>query len=206
MLITALLYTIFMMFSFQGVGGAMFITSVTAVTYLFIMTACAYDDKNKSDIMLNSLPIGRKKVVLSRYISIFAFALVAIAIYIIMAGVIKLASLPIKVRATTIEDVCGSIASLVIITSVYLPVFFKVGYIKSKILNFVLFFSMFFGVSMLAGFIKEHKISSTAVVNFVQFLERQSDITITSVLMVIMLIILLISYSLSVKFYKNREF
>lgn len=206
MIITALLYTVFMMFTFQSMDGAKFTIIVTAVTYLFVMSACAYDDKNKSDIMLNSLPISRKKVVLSRYMSLFVFAAISMTVYIVISGVIKLAHIPLKVNTISIEDIVGSITSLVIVASLYFPVFFKVGYIKSKMLNFIIFFSMFFGVSLLIGFFKEHKLNNTAITNLIKYISTQSDITIVLSLILIMLLVLSISYSLSLKFYKNREF
>ena len=50
-----------MLVSFQGIGEIMFTVSVGAFTYSLAMTACAYEDINKSNIMLNSLPLKKLK-------------------------------------------------------------------------------------------------------------------------------------------------
>jgi hypothetical protein len=55
----ALVYLIFFIFVFQSLGGTMYIAAVVAFVYLLVSGAFAYDDKYKSDIMLNSLPIKR---------------------------------------------------------------------------------------------------------------------------------------------------
>ena len=47
-------------FAFQGLEGNAYTAAIVAFSYLMVMGAFSHDDKNKSDIMLNSLPIKRK--------------------------------------------------------------------------------------------------------------------------------------------------
>ena len=61
-LLYALLYTIFASTSFfimSPNGFNLYVLSPIAINYMFITFALSYDDKNKSEIVLNSLPLKR---------------------------------------------------------------------------------------------------------------------------------------------------
>jgi ABC-2 type transport system permease protein len=66
----ALLYIVFFMFAFQSIGQAMYPASVTAFSYILGMGAFALDDKNKTDVMFNCLPVKRSLLVTSKYVSV----------------------------------------------------------------------------------------------------------------------------------------
>lgn len=66
----AVLYIFFFIVAFQSVGEMTFTCAITAFSYILVMGGFAYDDKNKADIMLNSLPLKRYNIVLAKYISL----------------------------------------------------------------------------------------------------------------------------------------
>lgn len=47
-----------------------------AISYMLVLSANANDEKNKSEIILNSLPISRSKIVFAKYL--------AVAVYIVL--------------------------------------------------------------------------------------------------------------------------
>lgn len=198
-------YIVIMVLSFQQAGSPMFSASVVAFTYIMVQSACAYDDKNKSDILLNSLPLNRSTVVIARYLSTFIFAIVAVIYYILLTGIINMLGLPFKVYPVSLEGAVGTLFALILITGIYFPIFFKVGYIKSKIVNFILFFGVFVGAGMIVPELMEDRNSAFAQ-KVIQFFSNQSDTQITVELFVIMVLLLIISYMFSIKFYRNREF
>jgi len=89
-------------------------------------------------------------------------------------------------------------------TGIYFPVYFKVGYMKSRILNLILFFSIFTGISYLAQYIQQNdnNILNKLLMNFSI---SQRNIVITAILLALVIVFQLISYGISVKIYNGRE-
>ena len=87
---------------------------------------------------------------------------------------------------------------------VYLPLVFRVGYTKAKIINMLIFFLAFFGMSLLVNLI--YKSNNTYVKQALEWLNSQSETVIIIWAFVMAFLILLISYTISVKLYKQREF
>ena len=59
----------------------------------------------------------------------------------------------IKTYPVTIESFTGAVFAVSIMHSFCLPILFKFGYTKAKVINFVMFFASFFGVSQLINYI-----------------------------------------------------
>ena len=205
MFIWGFAYILLMTMAFQSTGGAMFPAGVMALTYILAQTACASDDKNKTDIMLNSLPLSRESIVLARYISIFVFATIGIIYYLVVALIINNLAIPFKVTPVTIEGILAALFAVVFINGIYFPIFFKVGYIKARIINFVLFFGVFFGIGAMAGFVKEN-LDMKYGKEIVSWFQGQPDAGIAALIILIMSVMFWVSYLLSVKFYRAREF
>jgi len=200
-----ILYIMIMIFAFQKVESNMFPASVMAFSYILVQSACAYDDKNKSDVMLNSLPISRSTIVGARYVSTFVFAAISIVTYTLLTGIIKALELPFKAYPVTLEGIMGALFALILITGIYFPVLFKLGYLKSKVVNFVLFFALFFGVTAFLPLLIS-KNDGASSQEFLQFLSKQSDILVAVVLFAVMLLLFTISYMISLYIYRRREF
>lgn len=143
----AAIYVFLMIILFKenfGTNGA-FASGIVAVAYMLANRSLAYDDINKSDIVLLSLPISRNKIVLAKYLSIFVYGLIGALAYLIGIIIVILLNLPVSSYAVTIEAVIGSIVALGILFSIIFPITFKYGYIKSKLLVMVIFLVVFFG-------------------------------------------------------------
>lgn len=65
------LYGFFALFVFRSMPGGALGAGTVGVTYMLMSQAITLDDKNKSDVMLNSLPLRRKDIVLAKYLSVF---------------------------------------------------------------------------------------------------------------------------------------
>ena len=198
-------YILIMILSFQQSGSPMFSASVIAFSYIMVQSACAYDDKNKSDILLNSLPLNRSTIVTAKYISIFIFTAITIVYYILLTAIVKILELPLNVYPVSLEGIIGILFALVLISGIYFPIFFKVGYIKSKIANFVLFFMVFTGGGILVPELIEDK-NQAFIQGILQFLRKQSKLQVIVEIFLVMILLLVISYALSLKFYRKREF
>ena len=94
---------------------------------MFISFAASYDEKNKSEIILNSLPLKRNDIVIAKYISTFAFSILGI-IYSILIGFIgNFIGLSMFTRLISLKDIVLVLTSVCILSSIFFPVYFKFG-------------------------------------------------------------------------------
>lgn len=204
-LIFAIVYLAFVLVAFQGMGEAMFPMGLVAFTYLLSMTACAYEEKNKAELLLNSLPIKRVDIVTAKYLSMILYTILGMFSYKVMTTIINLVNIPLKTYPLSLEIIIGSLAAVCLMTGIWFPIYFKFGYMKMRIATFVLFFLFFFGSSLMTSFLKTRQ-DSQWVDGIISFFESQNDIVIALVLLLIIVLYMLLSFSLSVWFYNKREF
>ncbi|MEL7564154.1 MAG: ABC-2 transporter permease [Dehalobacterium sp.] len=199
------LYIIFIIFAFQKMGPAMFPAGIVAFTYMLVLSACAYEDKNKADIMLNSLPISRSRVVLAKYLSVLVFLVIGIVCYVMVTFIMQATALPIKTYPVSLAGILSTLLAVSLINGLYFPVFFKIGYTRSRIFNFLLFFGVFFGITILTDFIQENQ-ESIFLQQIAGWFSAQSDIMIAVLMIAMISVVLLSSFTLSLIFYRKREF
>lgn len=203
--IFSLAYLAFILIAFQKMGEAMFSMGLVAFTYMLSMTSCAYEDKNKSDIMLNSLPVKRASIVAAKYISVLVYLVIGTLVYEVLTRIIDMLQIPLKAYPLSLETFIGGLVAVCLMTGIWFPIFYKFGYMKMRVANFVLFFLFFFGASFLVDYMQAGNKSSWAQ-SIISFLHAQSAITIAMFFAAAVIIFMLISFGLSVRFYKNREF
>jgi len=202
-------YSFMMFFIFSPqvfeVQGMVYVMGMTMIGYTMLMYTTAYDDKNNSEILLNSLPISRKEIVLSRYLSVIIFAIIG-AFNMLIAGFVmnQLNVFGIR-RLMEIEDFFGALIGLCILSFLYLPTYFKFGYLKAKMFNLFLF-AIAFGAPIIIRNLIQSFEKPLWIDDFVIFIETQSDIILSIALLVLLLVIGFISYSFSIMVYRKREF
>lgn len=199
-LFLVVLYTLL----FSNMGGA--ILSVFALPYLLVITTVAYDDKDKAEVVLNSLPIDRSLIVMERYISVFLFAAIGIIEYTFVEVIADFLKIPIAMDPLTIKSIGGILLGITIYYGIYLPLLFKLGYMKTKWINFVMFFVLFFGITSLINIFIKYKADVKYIDKIIMFLNNGPHLEVFGILIVISFIIYMCSYLLSVRFYRNRGF
>ncbi len=204
-LLIALLYIVLFMVVYRNLESMMFTGASVAFSYILITGAFAIDDKNKADIMLNCLPVKRSQIVMAKYITLFVFMIMGALFYSTVYAAITLAQVPITIYPINLTALTGSFVALGIINAIFLPIIFKVGYTKSRIFHFLLFFVFFFGLPALVNWVKVRQESAFSQIA-VDILNNQSDVTISIAFVVLTLLILCFSFFLSLKFYAKREF
>lgn len=201
----ALGYAIFVLIAFQNpaFAGVSYIMGSMAISYLFILGACAYD--NKSEVILNSLPIKRKRIVLAKYLSVFFFVTAAILAIGIIGAVMKGAGLPFPHNYISILDVSGTLVSVILLASLYLPIYFRYGYIKSRVFNVLMFLLFFFAPNLIVEYVKENY-DKAIIEKVVNTVNGQPAWVIGISIAAAMIILLFVSYRVAVHVYQNREF
>lgn len=197
-----LVYAIVFIFMFQSTGNPamIFVAIPSVVAYMLLMYACGYDDKNKSEMVFNSLPIKRKDIVIAKYLSTVVFVLIGLAIAIGFTTILKFSGYAKFNRFMGIEDIIGVIASVTILSSIYFPIYFKLGYLKSRYINTAFLLAAFFIPSMLGDFIAEKQTSK-----FVVYLNSQPDWVLGSLILFIAIIAVAVSIYVSIKIYMNKD-
>ena len=143
------LYIIIFSIAFQSVGSGAFTGIVIAVTYQLVVTASSLEEKAGSDIILNSLPISRGKIVAAKYLSVILYGLMAVLGYVIYSSILSLVPISVSVPSITPESLAAAFAGIMVMNSIYYPVYFKTGFIRARIISFILFFAFFFGLMTL---------------------------------------------------------
>lgn len=204
----ALFYTIFASISFSSMkpdGFGLYVLAPIVVVYLFITTAVGYDEKNKSEIVLNSLPLKRDDIVISKYISIFIFVIIGIIYSILIGFVGKFTGLPMFNRSISLLDIISTLTSVCMFSSIFFPVYFKFGLVKMKVFNIVLFMLMFFLPTITVQYVIENP-NNTLVQKFNYFINNTSNLMQNSLVLILGLICFLVSLLISIRIYNKKEF
>ena len=175
----------------------LYVFSPIVISYMFVNFALSYDDKNKSEIALNSLPIKRNDIVIAKYISIFAFAAIGIIYSIIIGFIGKIAGLSMFTTTITLKNVVTILTYTCIFNLILFPIYFKIGFIKTQIFTVVLLFLTMIAFSNPNNIVEQ---------KFTQFINNTSSLTQNSLAPIIGLIFFMISLMLSIRIYNNKEF
>lgn len=193
------LYVMLFSFSFQSMVEGQLIATLVAVGYMFVMMGCAWEDKNKADVLWNSLPVPRWKIVGSKYLSVVIYVLMVVPVYWLVAEAFALLGLSISTVPVTWWGIVSAILTVLLISCLYLPIFFALGYTKSRYWNFVLFAGTFTLSSIVPQVLPEAPA-------WLQSLETVSGETLLVCFSIVVFLIVAISFSISLILYRRREF
>ncbi|WP_102275536.1 ABC-2 transporter permease [Cytobacillus massiliigabonensis] len=200
----SVLLIIFFSITLSNIGPAGLIVGILAITYQLVLGASALEDKNNSDIILISLPIKKTTIVLSKYVSIYIYALFAAIGFYLIYLISNLLNLPLDIPF----NFSGLIAAIITVTlfcSISFPLIFKYGFLKSKMANLIIFFVFVFGgTGLVSYFSRNNKLMLSQ--ELITFLSNSSDFQLFIILAAPLFLILICSYYLSLAFYRNREF
>lgn len=187
-------------------AGATYSMVPFMIAISFIFYGCGFGEKNDTDIMLVSLPVDRKDIVISKYISSIIFLIASIAITILLGSIIKLFSFSSLKRIMNFQDIVFCTFSTIAYISIYLPLYFKFGYIKSQrnsgiIIVCILTFQ--FVIVMASGLI-----SNGTARKFIMELVKYPhfNLIISALGIILSFLLLFISIIISVKIYISRDF
>ena len=177
-------------------GFILYVFSPIFISYMFINFALSYDEKNKSEIALNSLPIKRNDLVIAKYISIFAFAAIGIIYSIVIGFTGKIVGLSMFTTTITLNNVVTVLTCTCIYNSILFPIYFKLGLMITNISTVILLSLIMIAFS---------DPNNIVIQRSIQFLNNSSSLTLNSLAFITSLILFLISLTISVYIYKKKE-
>lgn len=179
-----------------------------AGSYLYIVYANALDDKYNTEKSLLSMPIKRSQIVIAKYLGIL-FYLTAFYMVVLILSISFVLIIP-SYSSTALMGL-GHLVQFITVGSLYysvfFPIYFKLGYQKSRWANYI---SMVASLGLLTaatrGLSLMTNIEITSLQAGLEYLTGISSNTWVILLPIISGIIVFLSLKLSIKFYSQREF
>ncbi len=168
---------------------------------MILITTFSYDEFNKLECYCNSLPLSRKEIVKAKYILFNATSLIVLIIGILASFII-----PNFIENTTFESIYASIIGVAfgicLVISLLIPFYYKFGSQKGRIMLFLTIAIL----ALLIGAITNLDIfNNIELMNIINSLNSLSLGMFTILLIIITVIIMTISYYISIKIYSNKE-
>lgn len=190
-----IIFVIYLLLTFQGTFDVTFVVPLIGI--MLFITTFSYDDFNNWNSYAITLPKGRKNIVRAKYISSIILTIILSILSLTLAVAISYT----KTNSINIEEILsslmGTLLSSVIIISLLYPIIFKFGATNGRIILFIVVFSIA-GI----GAIITQFVDFTFILNMINKLDNYVLIAIP----IISIIMLSISYLISNKIYKNKEF
>ena len=169
---------------------------------MILITTFSYDEFNKWECYCNSLPLSRKEIVKAKYILFNASSLI-----LIILGILASFIIPNFIENTTFESIYASIIGVAfgicLVISLLIPFYYKFGSQKGRIMLFLTIAIL----ALLIGAITSLDIfNNIELMNIINSLNSLSLGMFTILLIIITVIIMTISYYISIKIYSNKEF
>ena len=168
---------------------------------MILITTFSYDEFNKWDCYCNSLPLSRKEIVKAKYLLFNATSLI-----VLILGVLASFIIPNFIENTTFESLFASIIGVAfgicLVISLLIPFYYKFGSQKGRIMLFLTIAIL----ALLIGAITSLDIfNNIELMNIINSLNNLSLGMFTLLLIIVTIIIMTISYYISVKIYSNKE-
>ncbi|QGU95744.1 hypothetical protein GOM49_12160 [Clostridium bovifaecis] len=175
-----------------------YILIITTIAYFLASESFIYDEKTRGEYIINSLPVKREEVVISRYFSLLIYILAATVFAAVLGSIAALTNIG-NIRFINMNVVKKVLVSNIIMISLASPLFYKFGYKTIKIFYLLIYMSFF---SLLTA------IPEIITLNFVKkliiFIEiNRGLLSILSIVVLTCLVIL--SMVISLRVYERKD-
>lgn len=184
-------------------------SSAAAVGFIMVFAALyvsypfAVGERNGIDSLYMTLSITRKTVVLGRYVFALSFNILSgILAFIISFGLFTVLGKAFNVLET-LGAICAIFVIYTLIQAFQLPIFFKLGYAKAKFFSYLPLIGWPLAVFLLSSLLNETQMLGSLS----GWMTWLSENTIAAVVIAagIWLVAVLISYQISLAYYKKRD-
>ncbi|HHW02418.1 MAG TPA: ABC-2 transporter permease [Thermoanaerobacterales bacterium] len=202
----SIIYSVFFFIVFRGdvFKDFVYIMGSVAISYIYLMYTVNLDEKNKSDLIINSLPVTRRQVVMARYLFYIAVIFIGILIMSLVGMILKTVPGFPDLAYVKPQDFVTAFFMIGILASFHTPLAYKFG-INARYFDMAIFFGLFFAPGFLADYIKRHSGLDT-INHFMNLTQHSNWNSIGLAAAGFTLIIIMISLAISIKIYESREF
>lgn len=210
--IIGIAFYIFMIFSLGSASKSIpetFNSFIFNISYAFmtiymvclsVLYSDAYDEKNKSHIILNSLPLNRSTLVIAKYLSLFIYPIIYLTAILAFSNILRF--LFPKLVPLNIIGILLSISFIGLAFSIYYPLYFKIGRKMLGIYRLFIWSLLIIIPTVFDKMIK--KVPLSLVQDILNNIASNYKFYLT-LLFIIAICLIILSCMLSIKLYKNRD-
>lgn len=183
-------------FILRLLGQATMVVVVLGTAYVTLFLGMEYEGKYNVDATMVSLPVTREQLVIARYMEIPILTAAAMLAYMLVTGLCPWLSASYPSGWTMPALAFLAIA---ILCGLHLPVVFRIGCLKAKVISAVI---------ILAGFVLPMNILGVLLIRNPQLRASIENISgmIPGLMAAVAVMILFISCVISVRLYRKRQF
>lgn len=174
--------------------------AIAVAGFAFISNSGGFDDRSRSDLMWNSLPISRSKIVSAKYSSVILFSLFVTGIVTVLQIILHFILGMYEQPFPEVHQLTIGFLSILIVGSIYYPIYYKFGEKYARVLLMITVLG-----TVTLGNVVLHLISQK-VERALGFLSQYSNEQLIGYGLLITLIIYGISWIISIKFYQAKDF
>jgi len=205
MMLLAFAYVLLFAFAFQSMGDeGQLVAIISMVGYMFVMVGGAWEEKNNSDTLWNSMPAPKWKIVGAKYLAIPVYVAFVTLVYAVVSSAISLLQIPITTAPINVFVAALGTIGVFVAASLYYPVYFAFGYTKSRYWHFILIFGIVALSSMLPNLFPEKPAWIDPLFEKLPKLTGDAMFLVVAICFVALLVA--VSFLLSLRFYGRREF
>ena len=187
-----------LVYTIMGLMGEMDISFILPFMCVMIMiSSFSYDNYNKWDAYSVSLPNGRKNSVKSKYITTILMTLIVSIITIILSFIISYVNTKTINYEQILVTMFGVIFGTLLVLAFMYPIIYKFGVERARIGIFLIVF----GIVFVGGLLSQY-IDLSFIAKALSFLEDY----IIIILVAVMIAMVYISYKISEKIFRKKEF
>jgi ABC-2 type transport system permease protein len=176
---------------------SLYILSSVVIAYLDVMNTNLRDDKNNSQVLLNSLPVRRQDIVLAKYLSIFIYLGIGLLLVLLISIITDIVLPSFSMRLINFLDIVGSLVIAIVLFSFYFPFYFQFSTMKMMaFINVCVYFVIFAGGMYLMTWLKTLPITISVSVPVW---------TLGAATLIPCLMIMLASLAVSLHIYRNKD-
>ena len=168
---------------------------------LLVIYTNGLDDRNKTEVVLNSLPISRSDIVRGKYLTVILYIVIICSMLFLSSNFLK--GLITKFqggKSITIGNIIVAINVVLLFYSIYYPVYFKVGE-DMRTFNYVLWILLF----VFPNLVKKlgNKLNEKGLLKEILSVDLEK---VNICILIISIAVFYMSLQISKKLYKQREF
>ncbi len=182
------------------VANILYVLGMVILIFISVIYTNGYDDKYKSEIILNSFPIDRKDIVRGKYISLIIYIIIGCSAVLIFTNIILKIGIITNGRSANIWNAIFAANISLIFYSIYYPFYFKLGE-GLRSFNTILWILMTVGPAIIGKSFKK--------LEEIGYLEKILSIDINKInlyLFIFSLMMFYVSLQISKKIYMGKEF
>lgn len=189
-------------------GELLFPMSCLFITFSSVMTLTVMDERNKSDIIINSLPVSRKDIIIARYISCVIFIvggmLSTMLVVFLIRGIAVIGDIGVYHPNLYIEIPWYEIINGAVYATFFVVTFFPSYYgTKSKVVRSIVSAASI-GVGVILWIFISDGLNETAL-SFIEWIMNPMHVAVFIVGFITLVSIYIVSMFLTIKIYETRD-